>query len=109
MNLLFVCNFAQVRSRTSAQMYEDKYNVNFAGLFSNANPLTKELLAWSDKIFVFEEQQKIMITEIFPDIKKEIINLDISNYYFYNQPELRDLIEDKIKYFLPLIKRRAKI
>jgi len=105
MNLLFVCNFGQIRSRTAAELFQKEYDSLYAGLFSQEHPVTEDLIIWADKIFVVEEQQKSMIKEMFSEYKKDIINLDIPNSYFYNQPELKELIKTKTQQYLPKIRK----
>ncbi len=98
MNILFVCNQNENRSKTAEEIFKDKFNTKSAGLF-NENPLTKEQLQWADKIIVMEEHQREEIGKRFPKeyMKKMILCLDIPDMFHYNQPELINLLKNKMK------------
>lgn len=94
-NLLFVCSQARNRSRTAAELAE---NAKYAGIFSRKKPVTSGLLKWADEIYVFEEIQLRYLLENFPSLvsEEEIINLKIPDRYRYNQPELKELLKEKV-------------
>ncbi|MBA3046412.1 MAG: hypothetical protein FP824_09405 [Euryarchaeota archaeon] len=47
--LLFVCNQGENRSRTSKEIFEKMgYETRAAGIYSDAQPLTRELLEWAE-------------------------------------------------------------
>jgi len=96
MNLLFVCNQGQNRSRTAAELFKDNFDTQYAGLFNNL--LTSEQLGWADIVFVMEDFQRGEIGKRFPKeyMKKRIINLDVPDTYYFNQPELIDVLKPKI-------------
>lgn len=92
MNFLFVCTAGSRRSKTAAGIYNGKY--------SSLYNLTEELVKWADKIFVFEKYHVYFISEKFPKYKNKITNLDISNDYSYNSPELIESIKNRMKNFV---------
>lgn len=96
MNLLFVCNQGQNRSRTAEFLFRDKFSTKSAGLFNNL--LTEQQLKWADIVFVMEEFQRTEIGQRFPKeyLKKRIINLDIPDTYYFQQPELIEILKPKI-------------
>ncbi|HIH31431.1 TPA: phosphotyrosine protein phosphatase [Candidatus Woesearchaeota archaeon] len=96
MNILFVCNQGQNRSRTAEFLFRDRFNTKSAGLFNNL--LTEKQLKWADMVFVMEEFQRTEISKRFQKeyLKKRIINLDIPDTYYFNQPELVDLLKVKV-------------
>jgi predicted protein tyrosine phosphatase len=96
MNLLFVCNQGQNRSKTAAELFKDNFDTQYAGLFNNL--LTKEQLEWADLIFVMEDFQRSEIGKRFPKeyLQKRIINLDIPDTYYFKQPELISALKSKI-------------
>lgn len=96
MNILFICNQGQNRSRTAEFLFKDKYETKSAGLFNNL--LTEKQLEWADIVFVMEDFQRGEIGKRFPEeyMKKRIINLDVSDVYYFNQPELISLLKSKI-------------
>lgn len=96
MNILFVCNQGQNRSRTAELLFKDKFNTKSAGLFNNL--LTEQQLEWADIVFVMEDFQRKEIGQRFPKeyLKKKIINLDIPDTYYFQQPELIEILKSKI-------------
>ncbi len=101
MKLLFICNANMSRSPTAEEVFREEHETKSAGLISRKNPVTKELLEWAEKVFVVEEWQKHELHNRFPDINsRKIINLDIPNNYYYMQPELQELIQQKTKPYL---------
>lgn len=95
MNILFVCNQGQNRSKTAEFLFRD-FNTKSAGLYNNL--LTKEQLEWANIMFVMEEFQRREISKRFPEeyMKKRILCLDIPDYYYFNQPELIDILKIKL-------------
>ncbi len=105
MNVLFVCNQGQNRSRTAAEFFKDRFNTKSVGIYST-NPVTEKQLEWADTIIVMEDHQRTEIGKRFPKqyLKKRILSLGISDVYYYNQPELIELLKTKIDtLFEPLI------
>lgn len=97
MNVLFVCNQNENRSRTAEDVFRARFNTRSAGLF-NSRPLTEKQLSWADLIFVMEDIQRREIAKRFPKqyMEKKIISLDIPDVYRYNQPELIDVLKRKV-------------
>jgi predicted protein tyrosine phosphatase len=103
--LLFICRFNQMRSRTAEEVFsaDNFYRVRSAGTDRKAKrKVTGELILWADVIFVMEDEQEIIIREKFPDqtFNKKIINLDIPDNYYFMDPELTDLLKDRVNSFL---------
>jgi len=106
MNVLFICNRNENRSKTAEVIFKDKFNTKSAGLY-NSKPVTEKQLSWADIIVVMEEAQRSEIAKRFPKqyLLKRIISVDIPDIYYYNQPELIDILNLKIdELFEPLIK-----
>ena len=106
MNVLFICNQNQNRSKTAEEIFKDRFDTKSAGLY-NAKPVTEKQIFWADMIIVMEEAQRSEIAKRFPKryMFKHIICLDIPDIYHYNQPELIDILNSKIdSLFEPLIK-----
>jgi predicted protein tyrosine phosphatase len=104
-NLLFICRFNQMRSRTAEELFsaENFYHVRSAGTDRYARRrVTGQHVLWADVIFVMEDEQEIIIREKFPDktFNKKIINLDIPDNYYFMDPELEDLIKERVNSFL---------
>jgi predicted protein tyrosine phosphatase len=104
-NMLFICRFNQMRSRTAEEVLssEKQYRVRSAGTDRKAKcRITGDLLLWADMIFVMEDEQEAIIKENFPDhtFNKKIFLLDIPDNYYFMEPELVDLIKERVKYIL---------
>ncbi|MFH1132898.1 MAG: phosphotyrosine protein phosphatase [Nanoarchaeota archaeon] len=100
MNLLFVCNQNENRSKTAEELFKDRENVRSAGLF-NKKPLTREQLSWADLVLVMEDRQRAEIGKRFQEyLQKRILSLDIPDVFAHNQPELKALIKEKVSVLL---------
>jgi len=98
MNVLFICNQNQNRSKTAEQLFRNRFNTKSAGLF-NQKPVTQKELEWADIICVMEDFQRAEIGKRFPEqyLKKKIISLNIPDTYLYNEQRLINALSDKIK------------
>ena len=98
MNVMFICNQNQHRSRTAEDTFRDRFNTRSAGLF-NQEPLTEEELSWADVVYVMEEYQRGEIAKRFPKLymQKRIVSLDIPDIFRYKQPELVNLLKKRIE------------
>ena len=104
-NLLFVCKFNQMRSRTAESIYSDdsRYVVKSAGISKNAQVrLTEDLIIWADIVFVMESKYRDVIVDLYPieSISKEIVSLDIPDTYYYMETQLVEIIKCKVNSFL---------
>ena len=105
-NVLFVCTQNRLRSPTAEQVFADWPGVETqsAGLGNDAgNPVSPELLAWSDIIFVMEKSHRDKLSRKFRRhlAGKRVICLDIPDDYAYMDPALVRLLEAKVPRFLP--------
>lgn len=106
MNILFICNQNQHRSRTAEDLFRDRFNTRSAGLY-NDRPVTEEHISWADTIIVMEEVQRTELAKRFPKLymNKRILSLDVPDIYRYNQPELIAILNDKMEdLFEPVLK-----
>ena len=90
-----------MRSRTAEAVFsaENFYPVRSAGTDRYARrKITGGLLLWADVIFVMEDEQEEIIREKFPDQSrnKKIFLLDIPDNYYFMDPELVDLIKERV-------------
>lgn len=97
MNILFICNQNQNRSKTAEEIFKDRFNVKSAGLY-NERPVTAKQISWADIIIVMEEGQRSEIAKRFPKqyVSKRILSFDIPDTYHYNQPKLISILKSKI-------------
>ncbi|MEK6857829.1 MAG: phosphotyrosine protein phosphatase [Nanoarchaeota archaeon] len=98
MNVLFVCNQNKNRSKLAEELFKDRFETKSAGLF-NETPLNNSQLNWADTVIVMEDLQRTEISKRFPKeyLSKKIICLNIPDVYIYGQPELKDILERKMK------------
>ena len=105
MKLLFVCTENLQRSPTSEDLFKDskKHDVRSAGTsYFAIKRINKKDIKWADKIFVMEQHHKNYIEKKFPVSKeKEIIVLNIPDIYYRNDPELINILKEKLKEYLP--------
>jgi predicted protein tyrosine phosphatase len=104
--VLFVCSQNRLRSPTAEQVFScrEDLEVDSAGTNHDAdNPLTTELLAWADVIFVMEKAHRNKLQRRFRAALggKRVICLDIPDDYDFMQPELVHLLETKVSRHLP--------
>lgn len=94
MKLLFICNQGKHRSRTAAELYANKHETEYAGVYSEERPVTKELLEWAGTIFVMEEHQRKWLAENYPEqiMKKRVLTLAIEDVYKYNDSKLKNAL-----------------
>ena len=94
--ILFVCTANVDRSPTAEALYcrDPRYEVHSAGTAPFATiPLIREMLLWADRIFVMNEREDRHRTRIkmrFPDVDREVIDLDIEDRWPRGHPELVD-------------------
>lgn len=79
------------------------YSVKSAGTERTARvKVTKDLLLWADIIFTMEEKQAKYIRNEFIEVvrNKKIIVLGIPNNYYFMEPDLIKLINNKVDTYL---------
>jgi predicted protein tyrosine phosphatase len=98
MKVLFICNQNENRSKTAEELFKDRFETKSAGLY-NERPVSREQIRWADLILVMEDAQRTEISKRFPDLylKKHILSLDIPDNYYYNQPALIKILDEKVK------------
>jgi predicted protein tyrosine phosphatase len=103
---LFVCSQNRLRSPTAEHIFADVPGIATASAGTNndaENPLTDELVDWSDFIFVMERQHRVKLQRkhkaAFKD--KRLIVLDIPDEYEFMDPELVRLLQTKMQRWLP--------
>lgn len=107
MNLLFICHYNKMRSRTAETIYAEggKCCALSAGLSPGAkSKVSEELIQWADLVFVMEEKHEQHIRALFPEAtrNRKIIVLDIGDNYYYMDPRLVELIRNKVDPYLEI-------
>ncbi|MBD3249761.1 phosphotyrosine protein phosphatase [Candidatus Woesearchaeota archaeon] len=98
MNVLFICNQNENRSKTAELIFKDRFKTKSAGLF-NVKPVSSKDIGWTDKVVVMEDRQRSEIGKRFPReyMQKQILSLDIPDIYRFNQPELVEILKNKME------------
>jgi predicted protein tyrosine phosphatase len=104
--VLFICSRNQLRSPTAEQVFSKwpGIEVASAGLDPiSREPVTPELLAWADVIFVMEHSHRNKLLKKFrASIKNQkIVVLGITDDYEYMDPRLVRLFEALVPRHLP--------
>lgn len=104
--VLFICSQNRLRSPTAEQVFAswEGIEVASAGLNVGAdNPVTPELLAWADMVFVMEQAHRNKLSKKFRAHlgSKRIICLDIPDQFEFMDPTLVALLKAKVSRHLP--------
>ena len=106
-NVLFVCSQNELRSPTAERVFSGRRDIEVAsaGLNHDApQPVTPELLAWADVIFVMEKAHLSRMRGRFRKHlnRQRLVCLDIPDLYDYMEPALVELLEAKVPRHLGL-------
>lgn len=105
-NVLLVCTAGQHRSPTAARLLENNFDVSTksCGVHPQASePVTQELINWADHIITMDERtdgHKTYLEDNFELGKRPVYIFDIPDIYSKDDPELIDLLEDKLQVFV---------
>jgi predicted protein tyrosine phosphatase len=99
---LFICGRARARGPTAAQIAAQMEGVraDCGGLSNDADDsLSPEQLEWADTVFVMEARHKTQLAAKFQGSLrgKAIINLDVPDLYSFMQPELVEILTNKLR------------
>lgn len=105
LKILFICSQNKWRSRTAEHIFKNKagWTVRSAGTDRAARiRLNANHVRWAEVIFVMEDKHKSRLIRHFrPQLKEqEIIVLDIPDEYQYLDPDLIDILEQSVHYYL---------
>ena len=98
--ILFVCGHNVDRSPTAEDLFStvEGWEVKSAGVsFGATIPLTIELIKWSDEIYVMEFSQQQVLLKMMPSAWKKVESLEIPDIYYFDQPELKQLLIQKMQ------------
>ena len=104
MNVLFICNQNQNRSKTAAELFKSQFNTKSAGLYTR-KPVTEKELSWADAVIVMEDEQRSEIAKRFPRLylQKRILSLGIPDIYSYNDSKLVESLKSKFNEYSKLL------
>ncbi len=106
LHVLFLCSQNRLRSPTAEQVFAEWPGIETAsaGLNHDAEcPLTPELLAWADIVFVMERMHRNKLSARFKAQLhgQRVVCLDIPDDYAYMDPALITLLRNKVPRHLP--------
>jgi len=103
--VLFVCSQNRLRSPTAEQVFSMRADLEVASAGTNKDaetPLTAELVAWADIIFVMEKEHRNKLQRRFKkELRARLICLDIPDDYEFMDPVLVSLLENQVGRLLP--------
>lgn len=105
MKVLFVCSRNRLRSPTAEQVFSTRRDLEVASAGTNHDadtPLTADLVAWADIIFVMEKAHRAKLQKRFKASLKNarLICLDIPDNYEFMDPVLVQLLETRVSRFV---------
>jgi predicted protein tyrosine phosphatase len=108
MRLLFVCGRNRMRSPTAEQLFSGVPGVEAcsAGTSPDADhPLTADLVAWADVVFVMEPARRAKVSRRFARALrgKRVVCLGIPDDYRYRSPELVRLLWERVPRSVPCL------
>lgn len=106
-NLLFICTENLQRSPTAAALVRDRagdsYDVRSAGTSPFAETqVTQAHVDWADEIFVMETRHRAWLKDHCDLHDTPVHVLDIPDHYIRNDPELVQLLEEKLASLIDL-------
>lgn len=101
MNILFVCSENRLRSPTAEAVFSEYEGVNAIGAGTNSDAETTvsgDLIEWADVILVMEKSHRNKISKKYKELlkSKKLAVLEIPDNYEYMQPELIQLLKNKV-------------
>lgn len=105
--VLFLCSRNRLRSPTAERVFADYPGIECtsAGLNHDAEtPLTADLVAWAELIFVMEKAHLAKLRTRFKRHLRHqrVICLDVPDRYEFMEPALVELLKRKVERFLSL-------
>ncbi|MDM0050350.1 low molecular weight protein tyrosine phosphatase family protein [Variovorax sp. J22R115] len=102
--VLFICSRNRLRSPTAENLFAGPgVATDSAGLAPDAEcVLSAEQLEWADLIFVMEKQHRVKLKQEFASSLqgKRVVCLDVPDRYQFMQPELVELLRQKVGQYL---------
>jgi len=96
MNILFICNQGENRSKTASEIWvtmHPQHQVKYTGFYNNFDA---DLLNWADKIIVFERQHEDELKLRDYRYWGKCYNIAVDDLYPYNSSKLKALLHEKL-------------
>jgi predicted protein tyrosine phosphatase len=105
MNLLFVCSQNISRSPTGEAVFSKYEGIKAIGCGTNIDaerPISGDLIAWADVIFVMEKSHQHEVSQKFNALLKDkkLICLDIPDMYPRMDPVLVHILKEKVARYI---------
>ena len=106
MRVLFVCTANVARSPMAEAVFREltahrEHEARSAGVSQSATrPLTTRDMAWADLVAVMEDAHLAVIRRRWPRHLRKVRVLDVPDDYEPAEPELRELLEERIRTLL---------
>jgi predicted protein tyrosine phosphatase len=106
LKVLFVCTQNRLRSPTAEAVFSVDPNLEVMSAGTNADadsPVSADLIEWADVIFVMENVHRDKLNRQFGSLlrAKRIVVLGIPDRYRYMDPELIELLRERVPRHLP--------
>jgi len=109
MKILCICNQGENRSKTTALLLKQnkKHEARYDGFYKERyhekdkrwEKFDPANLDWAERIIVFEDIHEDELKKIDYTYWGKSVNFDIPDKYYFNQPELIKIINEKIDLF----------
>jgi predicted protein tyrosine phosphatase len=102
LRVLFVCRLNRHRSATAERLFckREELDVRSAGTSEDAMVrINERMLDWADVIFVMDQDQQKNLKKMFPEhpALERIVCLDIPDQFGFNDPELVQLLQERVQ------------
>lgn len=94
-----MCSGNVHRSQTAQELLKETegLEIRSAGILPlSPHVVSKELVEWANIVFVMEKNHKDAILQISPEAKNKIVVLGIPDRYLKNDPELVEMLKDRL-------------
>lgn len=100
--ILFICAQNRVRSLTAEHLFQGRHGCQAAsaGISAAARvALTDDLIRWADMVVFMEQNYQDYVAQAYPEalLGKKLVCLDVRDLYYYGEPELKTVLEIKMK------------
>jgi predicted protein tyrosine phosphatase len=112
MKLLFICGKNRLRSPTAEAIFSEYPGIEAesAGIDRDAEvPVGADVIEWADLILVMEKTHRRKLMAKFQHCLKDkkVVCLDIPDQYAYMDPDLVEILDHKMQFFLDLVSSKT--
>jgi predicted protein tyrosine phosphatase len=105
-HVLFVCKYNRSRSATAERLFCKRPDLDVRSAGTSEDALVRvndRMLDWADVIFTMEHAQQRALQRLFPSHPglRKLVCLDIPDDFAFLQPELVQLLKERVGPHLP--------